>query len=43
MTNDEGSSNARMTNGGSDFVIPSGFVIRHSSFAREIDISICSG
>jgi len=35
MTNDEGSSNARVTNGGSDLVIPSGFDIRHSSFFCE--------
>ncbi len=39
MTNDEESPNAQMTKKGlerahshSDFVIPSGFVIRHSSF-----------
>jgi (E)-4-hydroxy-3-methylbut-2-enyl-diphosphate synthase len=50
MTNDEGSSNDRMTKSDSDFVIPSSFDIRHSSFlhtlltaATNIGSLLCDG
>jgi (E)-4-hydroxy-3-methylbut-2-enyl-diphosphate synthase len=50
MTNDEGSSNDRMTKGDSGFVIPSTFDIRHSSFlhtlltaATNIGSLLCDG
>src|SRR6266568_779888 len=36
MTNDETSSNDRMTKSGSDFVIPSSLDIRHSSFLQTL-------
>jgi (E)-4-hydroxy-3-methylbut-2-enyl-diphosphate synthase len=39
MTNDEISSNAQMTKSSSDFVIPSSFVIRHSSFLHTLLIA----
>ena len=35
MTNDEASSNDRMTKGGLEFVIPSSLDICHSSFSCE--------
>ncbi|HEV2804114.1 MAG TPA: (E)-4-hydroxy-3-methylbut-2-enyl-diphosphate synthase [Chthoniobacterales bacterium] len=50
MTNDEGSSNDRMTKSESGFVIPSSFDIRHSSFldnllraATNIGSLLCDG
>jgi (E)-4-hydroxy-3-methylbut-2-enyl-diphosphate synthase len=50
MTNDEGSSNDRMAKSDSAFVIPSSFVIRHSSFldtllraATNIGSLLCDG
>jgi (E)-4-hydroxy-3-methylbut-2-enyl-diphosphate synthase len=39
MTNDETSSNAQMTKSSSDFVIPSSFVLRHSSFLQTLLIA----
>jgi len=39
MKNDEISSNAQMTKSSSDFVIPSSFVIRHSSFLHTLLIA----
>jgi len=39
MTNDEISSNAEMTKSSSDFVIPSSFDIRHSSFLHTLLIA----
>ncbi|PYL28835.1 MAG: 4-hydroxy-3-methylbut-2-en-1-yl diphosphate synthase [Verrucomicrobia bacterium] len=36
MTNDETNPNDRITKGDSDFVIPSSFVIRHSSFLQTL-------
>ena len=38
-TNDETSSNAQMTKSSSDFVIPSSFVLRHSSFLQTLLIA----